>query len=795
MSTAQYKNLRAFLEAHEMPRPTATYRMSSMLTKGEWFFTWDELRTMRELMVQCPLKDSWNEKFGSEEVINLFFDLDKKNKADEMSIEQDEAYDTFISKQISKCFGEVDYKPTWVYNKKSGNARIYTNIPILAKYRNSFSTHLNSLISKEKFLFDDKLVQFRPLYSFKSRKNEETKYNDLDEAKGSYNIFKAGKKADFLERYSPFVEPGTEAIEPVDKRIISLWEEAQKPKKDEISDEERLIKVTDIKPLDEDVQEDLLNICSPDCHKSEWLGLVQAFYNFGINAESIQNWSKESDKYDLQSREEIDKYESPDMRWPYGICFVRKHIKGLKSTPRIEKLLSTLAPDAGQILSYDQQKIEFERYNFKVITPGCYFNVEEEVVIRSESQLIESYRHINCLIPKRLSKAERDDESFIQPPNQVEKICFIKRWIDDETIRRYNKAEMIPPPNICDPRTFNLWRGFDVEKYKHEKSNIPGLDKIYEHILRLSGDNTEIKEYLLNWIAKLFQQPGIKPNVMPLIRSKQGLGKGVFFEFLSNIIGKSYCWIGTTIEREVVGQFNHRMENKLLVCLDEMNMTKWTKNADALKGFITDLTIEISSKRINQRSVPSYIHSFCFSNNDDPISISDDDRRTQMIDASMINIPSKKIIDDLLVLMRSKEIQYAFYRDMLNRNIDDWDAMRNRVHTEFEEDTKESCRSLELNFMIQYLSSLFDHRKGLVYVKTDDLFKDFGSYVEESYSKERALSLTKVPFARKMNNLHIGGLERKRTKNDRGFEIDLVKAKKWLVEGGFIKPQFLGVGY
>lgn len=91
---------------------------------------------------------------------------------------------------------------------------------------------------------------------------------------------------------------------------------------------------------------------------------------------------------------------------------------------------------------------------------------------------------------------------------------------------------------------------------------------ILKHISYLVNHGPDNINYILNWLANIFQTPGKLTNTA-IIKSNEGVGKNILFNFLKSIIGEEYC-IGTADpERDCFGNFNNLLMKKILINLNE----------------------------------------------------------------------------------------------------------------------------------------------------------------------------------------------------------------------------------
>ena len=77
---------------------------------------------------------------------------------------------------------------------------------------------------------------------------------------------------------------------------------------------------------------------------------------------------------------------------------------------------------------------------------------------------------------------------------------------------------------------------------------------------------------------------------------------------LCTMIGSEYCGITEEVERDVFGQFNIFLKNKILVVLNEMSGSAGFKYNNKLKHLITAKADNINNKHIKLRDVRSFTH-------------------------------------------------------------------------------------------------------------------------------------------------------------------------------------------
>lgn len=175
------------------------------------------------------------------------------------------------------------------------------------------------------------------------------------------------------------------------------------------------------------------------------------------------------------------------------------------------------------------------------------------------------------------------------------------------------------------------------------------------------GDDPEIVEHFINWLATIVQTRD-RTRTAWVLHGTQGTGKGI----LTNNILKPLFGTHTATRRmeELNEKYNHFMEGSFLVFVDEVE-TKALQNERGvmakLKNFITEPTIALRQMYANAVEVRNYTNWIFMSNKTDPIIIDKEDRRHNVGKYQ----PNKLIITDAEIAQIEKELQtfYNFLAD------------------------------------------------------------------------------------------------------------------------------------
>ena len=278
-------------------------------------------------------------------------------------------------------------------------------------------------------------------------------------------------------------------------------------------------------------------------------------------------------------------------------------------------------------MSWAGQVARFEKTHCKIINKGLFIkSTDNEYIIMNESLLKTAYGHMHYLLPKK-----DDDGVFLR----YEKKSFIKRWLSHtHNIRFYLDMGLYPPPMICPPTIFNMWKPFAMDREtKSYVKYAEGLQAFLNHIDILCNHQKEVADIIIKWIAQMVQYPAVK-TIMPTFFGGQGGGKTSLFEWLKPLLGKDKVFETTEPSRDVWGNFNELMATSFLVVLSELSKKETMESEARIKALVTDAQITINKKGISAVQLYSCHRFAATTNNPDTITTKEGDRRNLIIKCS-----------------------------------------------------------------------------------------------------------------------------------------------------------------
>lgn len=212
----------------------------------------------------------------------------------------------------------------------------------------------------------------------------------------------------------------------------------------------------------------------------------------------------------------------------------------------------------------------------------------------------------------------------IESGKTTKKINPFDVWL--ESIDRKNVDRIVfNPKNDCLENEFNIWKGFSYKQTG--ECDVSKIQKWLDHIKSIWADDNEATyEYILNWFARILQQPWKKNNICLVLHSIEGVGKSFILDMIGKIIGKDYYY-STSSLKHILGDFNGDAEGKILVNLNETNWGGDKKMVGSFKEFITDNTIVINKKGIQSYTIDNYANTIITTNEEWIVNINNGDRR------------------------------------------------------------------------------------------------------------------------------------------------------------------------
>lgn len=395
--------------------------------------------------------------------------------------------------------------------------------------------------------------------------------------------------------------------------------------------------------------------------------------------------------------------------------------------PMIEKIDLDEQEEDGHDERYDELKVEFEQTVGK-ISSAVKFVVDDKIdnsyKILTKNDLLIRYEDFY------------PQDKFFFYSNKG--LSFIKTWLFDPNKRTYRKMDFIPDVNKCPDDVYNIFKGFDIDIYTQNftdeisESDEKGLQTILDHIKFLCDDGGDesgnMYEYILNWMAHLFQKPTDKATTCLILKGYEGCGKGILYHLLRKMLGSSYGYTTSNPMSDIFGNFNSSSSNKMLINIDEIDKKQASSIYESLKKYITEDTIEYKQKFIDACEIKNLSRMLITTNNDQSIAISDSNRRFVLIECIHKKKPT---IDTIDTLLHNKNAHMLFYKFLMDRDIENVDLEKFPKSNLYKKALENSARPI-LDFLDSVSDTKFSTYKGLVSTTISSFYEMYKSWCQET---------------------------------------------------------------
>jgi hypothetical protein len=200
-----------------------------------------------------------------------------------------------------------------------------------------------------------------------------------------------------------------------------------------------------------------------------------------------------------------------------------------------------------------------------------------------------------------------------------------KIWLDSRLRRRYDRI-VFKPGEKARPLEYNRWRGFARQAKQGDWST--GQYHIWQV---LCGGDEELYAYVIAWMARAIQQPGVPGEVAIVLRGKKGTGKGMFANLFCELFGQHA--IAITKRAQLLGKFTGHLASSVVMFVDEFAWAQGDKEAEsALKTLITEPMALIEPKGKDIYQIRNCSHLIIASNEEWVVPASIDERRYLVLD-------------------------------------------------------------------------------------------------------------------------------------------------------------------
>lgn len=246
-------------------------------------------------------------------------------------------------------------------------------------------------------------------------------------------------------------------------------------------------------------------------------------------------------------------------------------------------------------------------------------------------------------------------------------------WFHHPSRLTYSKMEFRPDRPAGSYRdneglVLNQWTGWAIKPK-------PGDWSLFRELLFNTICHGDVRkfEYMLNWFAAAYQQLDGPIGTAICINGLKGTGKTTVWEVFSAPFGSSHA-MSTSRMEELFGDFNGRMMGKAALLIEEALFAASKAANNILKDWITGSKVAINEKFLPAYTQRNYMRIMIFTNSDHIVEATEDERRFFITKALANRKGDEEFWRALRVQMFEQGGNAAFFHDMLERKIPDFDA-------------------------------------------------------------------------------------------------------------------------
>lgn len=444
------------------------------------------------------------------------------------------------------------------------------------------------------------------------------------------------------------------------------------------------------------------------------------------------------------------------------------------------------------IMGYPEMKALWEQRAFKVVVCGDFVRKEREKhAVYTRRKLVDAYEHLKTV---SIQYRPNGEGSLVSS-------SFIKVWVPDKHLRKYEYMDTYPPPLVCPDHTYNCWSGFAASKYVVREGVTVDTDSIgvrsfIRHLDTLLSHDAASTAYVLDWVAQILQQPSTKTGIALLLKGGEGVGKNRFTDLLKLLLGEGLFLETACPEHVLFGRFTDARLGKFLIVINEASGSDNHAASENLKDMITSQTFMWEAKGRDGVQMRAYDRFIFTTNNSNVLKINPDSRRYVVFEVSGELKGNTAYFKELSGHIADEHARFEFYTLLMERDVSRVDWINDRPLTEC------FSRMVELNLPREYtylrdsvILPAYSNGVATVDIGATELFQGFQSWLTVSSAGPpgaKAYCTTVTKFGIKIRELISGsnalrgtGKEHRKSGCTYLFDINIMItdmiANKWIL--------------
>jgi hypothetical protein len=191
----------------------------------------------------------------------------------------------------------------------------------------------------------------------------------------------------------------------------------------------------------------------------------------------------------------------------------------------------------------------------------------------------------------------------------------------------------------------------------------------------LCGGSDDLLGYVLDWSARMVQQPASPGEVAVVMRGVEGTGKGTLARVVKRLLGQHGMAVSNA--KHLTGNFNAHLRDCVFLFADEAFYAGDPSHVGVLKSLITEPYLTVEAKYANAVQSPNFLHVMMASNEEWVVPASLNARRFLVLEVSDTRVGDFAWFDALWAELEGRDAggggvdagYSAMLRDLLARDL------------------------------------------------------------------------------------------------------------------------------
>lgn len=279
---------------------------------------------------------------------------------------------------------------------------------------------------------------------------------------------------------------------------------------------------------------------------------------------------------------------------------------------------------------------------------------------------------------------------------------FFLKWVKDPTAQVFQDVGMYCHDVKCPDNVLNLWTGFSAAKLK---TDLVDIEPFLNHVRIMSNHNEEVFQFLIKWMANLFQFPST-PSIFVALSSEEGTGKSALMQLITNMVGADKSIEIDNPAEQLFGSFTGHLQDKVFININEVDRKDMNQFYNRLKSAINSPTCMVHEKGQKAYTIANVRHYFCTSNNDHAVIVKEGNRRYVMAQTSNELIGNHEYHTGFYNWIDRPSVQYSVYQYLIGVPVPKKFTVADLPVTDLMKDAYELNRDPMEDFMVDFTNGI-----------------------------------------------------------------------------------------